>query len=149
MCGALGPADQPVPGDLLMAEVAVRRRLGDSDGAMKVTDALLSQENGLSREEQRILFTQRAAVWLDLDEFRPYQVALSKARAAANKSWTMGASHQCRLVYQRLQKLEADAANEQTSSNAVGRSSPDQDRASSMGPRRKRLRRTSDNVRYR
>ncbi len=113
-CIALTPGDQPIPGDVTIALVSVLRRLGDFDGALEATNTLLSHANGLSRAEQRILFTQRAAVWLDHYDLRPDRDVLKKARACADKSWAMGPSTECSLVYQRLKKLEADRADQQS-----------------------------------
>lgn len=109
---AVVPRDKPVPGDLTIALVSLLRRLNDQERAFEATNTLISDANGLSEAERRILFTQRAALWLDRYEARSHPEALKKARACADNSWAIEPSSQCSLVYQRLKKLEADMADE-------------------------------------
>lgn len=56
----------PPPGDLVIERVSALRELGEVDQALAAAELVLRPSNRLSRSEQAVLFTQRAALWLDL-----------------------------------------------------------------------------------
>lgn len=95
-----------VPGDILIGLAKALRHSGSTYEALRATDILQSKTSELSSSDRRILFTQRAAIWMDIYELTNEVAALQRARACAEKSWAIEGSDECNLVYKRLHKLE-------------------------------------------
>ena len=104
----------PAPGDLVIARTSALRHCGRTDDAISCTDILLLEMSGLSRSEQRILLTQRAALWLDKFEYRNDPIFLDRAERCAARSYRIEPSEACSLVYQQLKKLRSDYREEQS-----------------------------------
>ena len=96
----------PIPADILIQHVACLRELGHVDDALIATDVVTGRGHGLAPGALSVLMTQRAALWLDRFELRGEAALLARAREAANRSWAIGPSDECGLVYQRLKMLE-------------------------------------------
>ena len=105
--------DGPVPGDVAIARASALRHSGRTDDAIACTNILLMEKSGLSRLEERILLTQRAALWLDKFEYRDDPIFLDRAERSAKRSWRLGESEACSLVYQRLKKLRSEYQTQQ------------------------------------
>lgn len=103
----LDAAGDAPPGEVLIENVAALRACGSLREALARTDVLRHQANGLDRNETSVLFTQRAAVLLDLHETRLDPDLLARARECASRSWAIAPSEECSMVYRRLAKLEA------------------------------------------
>lgn len=97
-----------VPADILIEHVACLRELGEIENALAGTEILQRRDHDLSPSAQGVLFTQRAALWLDLYELRRDPAHLDLAQQAADRSWAIGPSRECRGVHGRLRKLRED-----------------------------------------
>lgn len=111
----LSGTEGPVPGDIAIARASALRHYGRTDDAIACTDVLLLNDRAFSRIEERILLTQRAALWLDKFEYRNDPIFLDRAERCAARSWSIEASEACSLVYQKLKKLRSEHRREQSS----------------------------------
>lgn len=93
-------------GDVAIQHVACLRELDRTRDALAATDILQSTDHGLPLSAQSVLFTQRAALWMDLFEIANDAALLARARQSAARSWAIRPSEECSLVYKRLAKLE-------------------------------------------
>ncbi|WP_374293806.1 hypothetical protein [Sphingomonas sp.] len=101
-------AGSSIPADILIEHVACLRELGEIENALAGTEILRRNDHDLAPSAQGVLFTQRAALWLDLYELRRDSTHLDQAQQAADRSWAIGPSRECRGVYGRLRKLRED-----------------------------------------
>lgn len=95
--------------DVLIVLVSALRHSGRTPEALARTDVLAKPGRPMSESERRILFTERAAVLADRYEQTSDPSFLQEARKSANRSWAIGPSDHCSMVYQRLKSLERQA----------------------------------------
>lgn len=99
-------AIDPPPGDVVIALASALRDSGKPIEALSLTDLVTRKANGLDREETRVLVTQRGALWLDRYELQHDAECLDRARQCAKRSWAIGPSEECSMLYRRIDKLE-------------------------------------------
>jgi hypothetical protein len=99
-------AQDPPPGDLVIALVSSLRDSGKIMEALSHTDLVARRANGLDGEETRILLIQRGSLWLDRYELAHDPDYLDRARQCAKRSWAIAPSDACSDLYNRLRKLE-------------------------------------------
>lgn len=102
-------AGNAVPADVLIEHVACLREIGRIDDALTATEVLRRRDHGLEPHALAVLFTQRAALWLDLFDVRGDPSLLKRARESAGRSWAIAPSEQCSAVYGRLGKIGREA----------------------------------------
>lgn len=95
--------------DVLITLLPALRHSGRSAEALARSEILRSPGLGLSPSEERVLFTERAALLADRYEQTRTPEFLAEARKAVNRSWANGQSEHCSHVYERLKKLEREA----------------------------------------
>lgn len=93
--------------------MASLRELSDYQNALAGTEILRDKGHGLTSKVQSILYTQRAALWLDLFEVQQDPELLARARECAKRSWAIAQSSECHNLYQRLRRLELEQATEE------------------------------------
>ncbi|PZQ51947.1 MAG: hypothetical protein DI555_19860 [Novosphingobium pentaromativorans] len=99
-------ADDPPPGDMVIALVSALRETGHPIEALARTDLVTRKANGLDRKETCILLTQRGALWLDRYELEHDPEFLDRARQCAKRSWAIEPGEECSMLYNRIRKLE-------------------------------------------
>lgn len=114
--GALPGTGEPLLGDVLIQLAFSYRAIGDEAGAMRLTDAVVRPETAamLNRSDQAVLFTQRAALHLDLFDRDRDPMRLKSAKKCADAAWQRQQSEACSLVYKRLKKIEGELRDEVT-----------------------------------
>jgi hypothetical protein len=117
----LAHCEGPPPGDVLIALVTALRHSGRTAEALARTDVLLQNEHGLTDGEQAVLCTQRAALWLDRFEQTADAKMLDRAERSAARAWRIAPSDHCSLVYQRLERLRGEHADELGDAHATQR----------------------------
>lgn len=95
-------------GSILIKLTYCLRHSGELDQALEAVDFAFSRNKriSLSQMQKAILSTERAAVLLDLYEFRHDPELLREARRSAGMSFAISQSEEVRAVYQRLKKLQ-------------------------------------------
>ena len=99
-------ADDPPPGDLVIALVSALRESGRSVEAIPHTELVTRKASGLDKDEMRILLIQRGNLWLDRYELGRDAELLERARQCARRSWAIEPSEQGSALYNRIRKLE-------------------------------------------
>jgi hypothetical protein len=95
--------------DVLIALLYALRHSGRSSEALARSEILRLPGLGLSPSEERVLFTERAALLADRYEQTRTAEFLVEARKAASRSWANGPSEHCSHVFERLKKLERES----------------------------------------
>jgi hypothetical protein len=95
--------------DVLITLLSALRHSGRSSEALARSEILRTPGLGLSPSEERVLFTERAALLADRYEQTRTPEFLAEARKAASRSWANGPSEHCSHVFERLKKLERES----------------------------------------
>ena len=88
--------------DIIIKLAAFLRYNGQLSAALETTDCLEKNATRFSRPQQSILWTQRAAILLDLYEANRDPRHLESADLCARKSWAIKPSEECSMVFNRL-----------------------------------------------